>query len=156
VAGSSPVAPALSLFLHCPEKLRGFGSLTAEADLHIDELGIGASGCEPILFQMNEPSTAQAKAHIESPEKPFMHDGLSECDTNREMKVSSWLPPVGVSKNQSTQCCCDDAAVQYNGSEFDCSRRDAIHLATRPQSLFSIRPRRSGIPFNIARNFPRP
>ena len=70
----------------------------------MDELGIGASGCEPkILFQMNEPSTAQAKAHIESPEKPSMYDGLSECDTNREMKVSSWLPPVRVSKNQSTQ-----------------------------------------------------
>ena len=91
VAGSSPVAPALSLFLlHCPGKLGRFGSLTADADLHTDELGIGASGCEPkILFQMNEPSTAQAKAHIEPPEKPSMHDGLSECDTNREMKVSS-------------------------------------------------------------------
>jgi len=76
--------------LHCPGKLGRFGSLTADADLHTDELGIGASGCEPkILFQMNEPSTAQAKAHIEPPEKPSMHDGLSECDTNREMKVSS-------------------------------------------------------------------
>jgi hypothetical protein len=89
----------------CIGKLRGFVSLTADADLHTDELGIGASGCEPkILFQMNEPSTAQAKAHIEPRGKPSIHDGLSECDTNREMKVSSWLAPVRVSKNKSTQC----------------------------------------------------
>jgi len=44
-----------SLFLHCPGKLGGFGSLTADADLHTDELGIGASGCEAkILFAVGE------------------------------------------------------------------------------------------------------